>query len=102
MILFERLFQIANPFSVLMGLLFASDVFGNAKRRSVAEQETHSAAERFWAVSVGILWLIRYRWNRLTSCGIWGSMCASRCAMGTWQCWSMAASAVGEKGARCG
>ena len=40
--LFERLFQIANP--VLIGLLFASGCFWKRKRRSAAEQETHSAA----------------------------------------------------------
>ena len=53
--LFERLFQIANP--VLIGLLFASGCFRKRKRRSAAEQETHSAAERFWLYLTGFLWL---------------------------------------------
>lgn len=53
--LFERLFQIANP--VLLGLLFASGCFRKRKRRSAAEQETHSAAERFWLYLTGFLWL---------------------------------------------
>ena len=53
--LFERLFQIANP--VLIGLLFASGCFWKRKRRSAAEQETHSAAERFWLYLTGFLWL---------------------------------------------
>lgn len=53
--LFERLFQIANP--VLMGLLFASGRFWTRKRRSAAEQEKRSAAERFWLYLTGFLWL---------------------------------------------
>lgn len=53
--LFERLFQIANP--VLMGLLFASGRFWKCKRRSAAEQERRSAAERFWRYLTGFLWL---------------------------------------------
>lgn len=53
--LFERLFQIANP--VLMGLLFASGRFWKCKRRSAAEREKHSAAERFWRYLTGFLWL---------------------------------------------
>mgnify|MGYP001086601957 CR=1 FL=1 len=53
--LFERLFQIANP--VLIGLLFASGCFRKRKRRSAAERETHSAAERFWLYLTGFLWL---------------------------------------------
>lgn len=53
--LFERLFQIANP--VLMGLLFASGRSWKCKRRSAAEQEKRSAAERFWLYLTVFLWL---------------------------------------------
>lgn len=53
--LFERLFQIANP--VLMGLLFASGRSWKCKRRSAAEREKRSAAERFWRYLTGFLWL---------------------------------------------